>query len=265
VTAGQSIPDRHELYERAVQSPEMQARFLRGLLGPERRGSVTLGEDFSAAGAIARAFLALQPDHHAVCVDLDPEALERLVELLDPSLRHAMAVRNMDVFDARDPADVLAALNFSICEIHDRDRLVAYLRNARSRLNPDGVFVADLYGGADAMVRGETEDEILGGVRYTWEQREADPLTGRVINAMHFTLPDGTVMRDAFVYDWRLWSVPELRDAMADAGFNETEVHDRLGGAIDDDGAVHPLTVTDPDELDDTYVVAVAARTGGAP
>ena len=71
--------DRHELYERAVQSPAMQARFLRALLGHDRAGIVTLGEDFSAAGAIARAFLAQCPDHRAVCVDLDAQALSELL------------------------------------------------------------------------------------------------------------------------------------------------------------------------------------------
>ncbi|MCB9847912.1 MAG: class I SAM-dependent methyltransferase [Phycisphaeraceae bacterium] len=254
--------DRHELYERAVQSPAMQARFLRALLGHDRAGIVTLGEDFSAAGAIARAFLAQCPDHRAVCVDLDAQALSRLVEMLDPALRPNLTVRNADVFDASDSADIIAALNFSLCEIHDRAGLVRYCRKALRRLNPGGILVADLYGGADAMAAGESEELLPGGVRYTWEQREANPLTGRVVNAMHFDLPGGVHMRDAFVYDWRLWGVPELRDAMLEAGFASTEVHDRLGGAIDTDGALHPLPVEDPDELDDTFVVSIVARAG---
>lgn len=262
MTGGAPIPDRHELYERAVQSPAMQARFLRALLGPMQRGHVTLGEDFSAAGAIARAFLALSPEHRAVCVDLDPVALGRLAELLDPSLHSALTIRHADVLDTNDPVDILAALNFSLCEIHDRPGLVGYLRNAGARLNPGGLFVADLYGGIDAMSVGESEEELPGGVRYVWEQRAADPLTGRVVNAMHFHLPAGRTLRDAFVYHWRLWTVPELRDAMTEAGFTSTEVHDRLGGAIDSDGAIHPLPVTDPDELDETFVVYVVARAG---
>lgn len=262
MTAGAPIPDRHELYERAVQSPSMQARFLRALLGPVQRNIITLGEDFSAAGAIARAFLALSPEHRAVCVDLDPVALGRLAEMLDPSLLSALTIRNRDVAEARDPVDILAALNFSLCEIHNRPGLVAYLRNARQRLNPGGLFIADLYGGMDAMSVGESEEELPGGVRYVWEQRKADPLTGRVVNAMHFHLPTGPTLRDAFVYHWRLWTVPELRDAMTEAGFQTLEVHDRLGGAIDSDGAIHPLPVTDPDELDETFVVYVVARAG---
>jgi hypothetical protein len=32
-------------------------------------------------------------------------------------------------------------------------------------------------------------------------------------------------MRRAFSYDWRLWSIPELRDLLAEIGFSETEVY----------------------------------------
>jgi len=265
VTTGAPIPDRHELYERAVQSPSRQARFLRALLGADRNGTITLGEDFSAAGAIARAFCALDPAHRAVCVDIDQKALDRLTEMLAPGLRDALTTRCIDVFGAHDPVDILAALNFSLCEIHDRNRLIGYLRNAKERLGADGYLVADLYGGLDAMSIGESEEELADGTRYVWEQRSADPLTGRVVNAMHFHLPTGETLRDAFLYDWRLWTIPELRDAMTEAGFRSTEVHDRLGAAIDEDGVLHTLAVTDPDELDETYVVYVVARTGETP
>jgi len=61
-----------------------------------------------------------------------------------------------------------------------------------------------------------------------WEQREFDPCTARAVNAMHFRVErDGEIVQsleDAFVYSWRLWSVPELRDAMTEAGFTATEV-----------------------------------------
>ena len=32
-------------------------------------------------------------------------------------------------------------------------------------------------------------------------------------------------MKNAFVYDWRLWSIPETRDAMKEAGFSDTAVY----------------------------------------
>jgi hypothetical protein len=32
-------------------------------------------------------------------------------------------------------------------------------------------------------------------------------------------------MRNAFTYDWRIWSIPELRDLLIEAGFTETAVY----------------------------------------
>lgn len=49
---------------------------------------------------------------------------------------------------------------------------------------------------------------------------------------MHFRVErDGVIVasiEDAFVYRWRLWSVPELREAMLEAGFASTEVREDL-------------------------------------
>jgi hypothetical protein len=223
--------DRHDLYERVVQSPEKVVRFLRDLHG----GSpLRLGEDFSGTAAVSRAWVRLVPGGSATAVDLDADALERAAGVESVELRLG------DVRDAtdpgRDPADVIFAGNFSIGEIGERGELVEYLRRTRARLRGGGIFVCDTYGGPSSLRTGAIERShwIEGGARilYVWEQREVDPATGRVVNAMHFRVEkDGEIVEsieDAFVYRWRLWSVPELRDAMAEAGFEETDVRGEL-------------------------------------
>ena len=141
---------------------------------------------------------------------------------------------------------------------------------------PSGVFICDTYGGESAFLTGEVHrdhwipaDERFGEhkgkrVRYTWEQRKADPLTGMVTDVLHFRVESGGMIEqellDAFVYDWRLWSVPELRDAMLEAGYAATEVYAKTADAIDEDGNAYVLPVEDPDELDDSFIVLVAAR-----
>lgn len=251
-------PDRFDLYERAAQSPVMQAAFLWALL-PDEAESPVLGEDFCGTGALSRAWAAAPEAGGAVCVDHDPEPLERLRGV------EGVTVRHCDVLEADDAVDLLCALNFSICEFHERADLVAYLRHARGRLREGGAFVCDIYGGVDAYALGESEvelrdDETGETVEYVWEQREANPLSGRVENAMHFRLADGSWLRDAFVYDWRLWSVPELADAMVEAGFRRVEAYDRLGDAVDDEGRVYVSPVSAPEDLDENFVVYLAAR-----
>ncbi|USN99160.1 MAG: hypothetical protein H6810_00320 [Phycisphaeraceae bacterium] len=141
-----------------------------------------------------------------------------------------------------------------------------------------GLFLCDTYGGESAFLIGGVhrdhwipKEDRFGEhagkrIRYTWEQRHADPLTGMVTDVLHFRVESGGTIEleldEAFVYEWRLWSVPELRDAMLEAGFVSTEVYAKTGNAVDDEGNVYVLPVEDAEEeLDDSFIVMVAART----
>jgi hypothetical protein len=223
--------DRHDLYERTVQSPEKVVRFLRELHGGDPR---VLGEDFSGTAAVSRTWVRHVDGGRAIAVDHDASVLERAAGIDGLELVHG------DVRDATDPAkhraDVIFVGNFSIGEIGERADLVRYLERSRCRLEPRGVFVCDIYGGPSALRVGAVERShwIEGGDRilYVWEQREVDPFTTRVVNAMHFRVErDGVIVasiEDAFVYRWRLWTVPELREAMLEAGFRSTDVREDL-------------------------------------
>jgi hypothetical protein len=60
---------------------------------------------------------------------------------------------------------------------------------------------------------------------YVWEQKRFNALDHEILCHIHFQLKDGTWMRRAFTYDWRLWTVPEIRDALLEAGFRDTLVY----------------------------------------
>lgn len=264
-------PNRYDLYELCVQDPRMQARFLRAVHGGDAR---VLCEDFCGPASIARAWLAIDEDHSAAAVDRDTEPLEHAqLRAYDQGFAlDRLRLLAADVREAREPSHIIAAFNFAVCELHARADLLAYLRGVRARLaaaGVGGIFAADLYGGPNAFEQGSQElvlESPWGGdVVYEWEQRRADPFTARVVNAIHFTLPDGSVMRDAFRYDWRLWSVPELRDALIEAGFRKTEVYESYGDAMDEEGNVYPVAASeragdvDPDGRGD-YVVYIIGR-----
>lgn len=252
-----AAPDRYDLYEMAVTDGPRTARFLEAVHAGEPR---LLREDFCGSGALARAWASLSPEHRAVCVDSEQEPITALRARLPQDLAGRVVVRCADVLDADDRADLIAGLNFPAGYFHDRPSLLDYLRRSRARLNAGGVMVLDVYAGAHAFALCDVERELPNGVVYTWEQREANPLNGRVLNAMHFRLPDGRVVRDAFLYDWRLWSAPELADAMLEAGFARVDMYDRLGDAVDDRRRVHVLPTTSPDDLDENYVLYIAGR-----
>jgi len=249
-----------DLYDIAVTSPDRLAPFIQALHGHNPR---TLAEDFSGNAALARGWLRLDPRHRAIAIDLDKPTLDHI-----PVTKGLKKLRK-DVMKVTDKTDIVAATNFPVCYWHTRKDLVRYLRSVHARLNKGGIFVADLYGGPHALKTGKRTKHIPiprgKVVHYTWDQKSIDPLTNRVFNAIHFRVVDKKsakpplVIKNAFTYDWRLWSIPELRDALSEAGFRSSEVHDRLGGAIDHEGNVHVRAV-DEGELDQDWVVYVVGR-----
>lgn len=256
------MPDafnKHDLYERCVQSPTHLAPLLRAIHGGD---PITLGEDFSGTAALSHEWVK-KDRAKAIAADLDAEALAHGGD------HDRVSKITSDVMAVSDACDVLFVGNFSIGYWHTRDELVAYLKHARSRMNPGGVFLCDTYGGESAFLTGEVHrpTPLPNGYicRYTWEQRHADPLTGMVTDVIHFRIEKAGVIEhellDAFVYEWRLWSVPELRDALIEAGFGDTQVYAKLADAWDDEGNAYVEPVVDAeDELDDSFIVMVAGR-----
>jgi hypothetical protein len=90
-------------------------------------------------------------------------------------------------------------------------------------LGNGGLFVMDVSGGGEVSEEG-SETWKVGGFSYEWEVASFDPLTHHILCKIHFLFPDGTRMRNAFTYYWRLWSLPELRELLDEAGFREVEV-----------------------------------------
>jgi hypothetical protein len=87
----------------------------------------------------------------------------------------------------------------------------------------DGIFICDAYGGSDSFIEME-EERHLDGFTYVWDQNHYNPITGDVINHIHFRFPDGSALEEAFTYEWRLWTIPEIRELLMEAGFGKVTV-----------------------------------------
>lgn len=222
--------DRHALYQLAVQTPAKDAafyaRWFQRLAGRPLR---VLREDFCGTAALAVAHVQRHRGNQAIGVDLHWPTLawgriHNVRAKLDAEQQQRIRLVHADARSVRGPkADAIVALNFSYAVFQTRAELLAYLRAAFAGLRPGGVLFADAWGGPDVLQQ-KTDRHRRDGFVYEWEQRAFDPVTHRVQCAMHFAFPDGTRLRDAFVYDWRLWSLPELRELFAEAGFVAIQV-----------------------------------------
>src|SRR6185436_11337262 len=120
-------------------------------------------------------------------------------------------------------ADIISVLNFSILYQRDPEELHSYLQHAVNGLAADGILVLNVFGGAATVQPGTTRHRVTPNPRltgeqeipafdYLWEVRSYDRASARLDCRIHFAVPDPAApertleLRDAFSYDWRLWS-----------------------------------------------------------
>jgi hypothetical protein len=221
---------RFAFYEAAVQVPEHEVSFFeRAYKDAHHALPQVLREDFSGTAAVARAWVASGPERRAAAVDHDPEPLaEGLAEasrLGLPAARLRFIESDVRRAEINPAADVACVQNFSINELGERAALLEYLHGTLAGLAARGVLVIDVMGGTERQVDERVERRRCRGFAMEWRQRRFDPISGRARFALSFIRADGLRLDDAFTYDWRLWSIPELRDAIAEAGFAESAVY----------------------------------------
>lgn len=223
--------DRYELYLRSVQEPSVEVEFFdRAYRREFGAPPLVLREDFCGAAAVCYEWVRSRRDRRALAVDLDDEPLAWGVEHLASELpehqqRRVVLLRHDVRRVHREKADVIAAQNFSFFIFKTRTQLLRYFRAAHANLGRRGLFALDLMGGSDA-IRGGTEDtKRRRGFTYVWEQERFDPVTHDLRCHIHFRFKDGSELRRAFSYDWRLWTIPEVRELLLEAGFDRADAY----------------------------------------
>lgn len=232
--------DRHVLYEASVQSVDCEADFLQKLYR-RKRGTPArfLREDFCGTAALACEWVRRHRENRAVGIDLHGPTLEwgllhHVVRL--GSATDRIALIQADVLKVEPPkADIAVAFNYSYGVFKERRILRRYFRQVLASLKPKGMIVLDSFGGTAATESGEEERRIASSIgpdgrripafTYVWEQRHFNPITFHIDCRIHFRFADGTAMQNAFHYDWRYWTIPELNELMREAGFASVEVY----------------------------------------
>jgi SAM-dependent methyltransferase len=225
--------DKYVLYQKSVQAPDIEVKTLKKLY-KDTRGKAnkprTLREDFSGTGAISCEWAKLGKDKVAYAVDLDPEThqwgTEHNLSALKPKEQERVHWILGDVREAHSPpVDLICACNFSYFIFKTRDELREYFKAAYDNLNDDGIFVCDIFGGHEVLEDNRQEVTRHKGFRYIWDQHKLNPITHDYLFYIHFAFKDGSRLDKAFEYDWRFWSIPEVRELMLEAGFERADCY----------------------------------------
>ena len=227
--------DRHLLYQHSVQDVEAEIDFIEQTWSELRaRPAVFLREDFCGTANTACEWVKRDDEHHAVGVDLDLDVLNwgraHNLASLDPEQFERIELLHEDVVHTRPGlVDIILAMNFSYYLFLDRDSLREYFAAALDGLVSDGILFLDAYGGFEAPMvlkePRECEDEDGNEFTYIWEQAAFNPIDSCMTCNIHFEFPDKSRMNKAFSYHWRLWTLPEIREILYEAGFSQVDIY----------------------------------------
>jgi cyclopropane fatty-acyl-phospholipid synthase-like methyltransferase len=253
--------DRHVLYENAVQNVGAEIDFVDSTFAKLReRTARVLREDFCGTANTSCGWVRRRADNIAWGVDIDPDVLDwsrrnKLTELT-PLQRGRVHLVNGDVLKADSgQVDVTLAMNFSYWIFKQRPLMKRYFRRVHRGLARDGIFFLDAYGGYESS-REMEESTIYKGFTYVWDQASYNPINGDITCHIHFRFKDRSKIKNAFTYNWRLWTLPELQEMLEEAGFRPTVYWEGTDKHGEGNGVFTPATTGEADAGWIAYIVA---------
>lgn len=257
--------DKYYYYTESVQAPDTDALFLRKVYHDVNgKDPVVMREDFCGTFAICTEWAKLGDQYLAVGYDLDPEPIaygsEHYLSQLDENQRSRVKIELQDVLEpGLEGSDVTCALNFSYFIFKERAMLKKYFANVYNTLNDNGIFVVDCFGGSKCYEPNEEETEYTDEkYSYYWDQDSYDPINNHAQFYIHFKRFGEQKREQVFSYDWRLWSIPEIKDIMMEVGFKGCDVY---WEGTDSNGEGNGIfEKTTEGEVCDSWVAYIAAK-----
>ena len=222
--------DKYWYYRHSVQCPEDEVEFIENTF-KEIRGKQpeVLCEDFCAAFAISCEWVKSKKNRTAIAVDLDTEPLEygkaNYLTELKKEAQDRLQIINSNVLNPELPkCQVIGAYNFSYFIFKKRQELKEYLESCYNRLSDDGLLIMDSFGGSDAQLANEEVTEF-DGFKYYWDQEYFDPINYHAKFHIHYKPKGKKKVKSVFTYDWRLWTLPEVRELLEEVGFKRSHIY----------------------------------------
>lgn len=222
--------DKYFHYKASVQSPETDISFfIQTYKNFYKKKPLSFREDFCGTFALGTAWVRLGPGNQAFVVDHDKTPLNygrsHHLKALTEEEQKRLHVFNESVLSSRLPgADIISVSNFSYFVFKEREMMLRYFKSVKGKLKKQGLFIIDIFGGSGVYEDGE-ENIKHKNFTYYWEQTRFNPIDNSARFAIHFKRKGERKKRNAFIYDWRLWSLPEIRDILREAGFSKNFVY----------------------------------------
>lgn len=221
--------DKYFYYKKSVQSPKEDIRFFKKTYYHYfKKNPKIFREDFCGTFYVAYHWVKNHSQNKAIAIDQDKEPIKygkkHHLSKLSDSQKSRLKIIKQNVLNKNLPkAEIITVSNFSYFIFKDRANLLKYFKNIKKSLFKKGLFIIDVMGGSDCENLSEEKVEHKG-FNYYWEQDHFDPIDNTARFHIHFKKKAGKKQK-AFTYNWRIWSLPELKDTLESAGFSKVHVY----------------------------------------
>lgn len=228
-----------DLYEAAVQDPPYTVKVVETIYSKIfRRAPETLREDFCGTFAVGRSWIQSHAERRALGLDISKRVIRaatrrnRTLLAADEQRRARVVCADVRTVE-RVKADIILAENFSFFALKTRRGLLDYFEACYRSLKGEGAVVLDMVGGKNFLETPHSEKQkkrisppregLPKRFTYIMNQENYDPSTAFGRYSIDFELGKKRV-RNAFTYDWRVWTLPEVRECLLEAGFDEVKI-----------------------------------------
>nr|CAB3478909.1 unnamed protein product [Digitaria exilis] len=225
-----SMPSKFHLYQLSVQSPKGDISYLQKffLMYVGRRVPLHLQEDFCGTALLSSEWIRTDARRTAIGLDLDLESLEWCLEnnlsKIGADGYSRMLLFHGNVLQPKEARLVKQKFNDLVQGLDVNSNNGANSKHAFNALSKrGGIFVMDVYGGTSSERKLRLQRKFPS-FTYFWEQEEFDIISRQTRISLHFQAGKKQMLRHAFTYHWRLWSIPEIKDCLEEAGFKSIHV-----------------------------------------
>ncbi|MGI6525387.1 MAG: hypothetical protein ACOX2O_08905 [Bdellovibrionota bacterium] len=236
-----TINQKYAFYQRAVQDPESEIETFSWIYHDIfKKKPSRLREDFCGTFLLACEWVKSSVRNSALVLDLDPEPLrygkKYNLSLLNQDQQRRLSILQQDVRSVTtDKPHIIAASNFSFYIFKERSQLKNYFAAAHASLDKNGILLMDMVGGkgfteAPSSEQRDYTKETKQGKEvawftYFWRSHRFDPKTRQGLWGIDFQLPNKERFNGVFTYDWRVWSLSEVRSLLRQVGFSKVIVY----------------------------------------
>ena len=254
--------DKYRFYNKSVQSADVDVKFFRDTyMTLKKKKPIVFREDFCGTFKLSCEWVKLNSEFRSIGVDIDAEPIgygkKNYLSKLKKDQQKRVKIINGNVLKQNGSGvDIIAACNFSYLVLKERQLLKKYFSNNLKTLNKDGIFILDIFGGSQCYEPNEEETEH-DNFSYFWDQDSFDPVSNEAVFYIHFKPKGKKKIKEVFSYDWRLYSIPEIKDVLDEVGFRKTQVYwegtDKNG---EGDGEFKPVTRGEDCESWVAYIIS---------